>query len=88
MIRYDMAGTSNSYDVTYENSTGGTSQVSGVTNSWEESFVVKPGTYLYLSAQNQNSTGSVITRIWKGNEIFKSSESSGAFVIATASGTL
>ena len=88
MITYDMAGNSNSYNITYENSSGGTSQVTGVTNFWEESFVAKPGAFLYLSAQNLNAFGSVTVRIWKGNEIFKSSTSDGAYVIATASGTL
>lgn len=42
--------------------------------------------FLYLSAQNRGSSGSITVIIIVNNEVWKSSTSSGAYVIATASG--
>ncbi|PCH67847.1 MAG: hypothetical protein COC01_04955 [Bacteroidetes bacterium] len=88
LLEYKVSGSANLYDVTYENSSGGTSQESNVTNSWSYSFSAGGDTWVYLSAQNQKNTGSVTVTIKYGASTFKSSTSNGGYVIATASGTL
>ncbi|MGR3218814.1 MAG: hypothetical protein ACUZ8H_03220 [Candidatus Anammoxibacter sp.] len=87
-VQYVIGGSSGLYDITYENSNGGTSQESNVGNSWFYSFSGGSGDFVYISAQNQNSSGSVTVTIKKGGTIYKTSTSSGAYVIATASGSL
>jgi hypothetical protein len=74
--------------VTFENRGGGTSQQDNVTSSWSYSFTGSPNDFVYISAQNNNDNGSVTVNILLGDYTFKSSSSSGAYVIATASGSL
>ena len=87
-VKYEVTGTASSVDVTYENSDGGTSQSSNVSVPWEYSFTGNPGDFVYISAQNQGSSGTVTTKILTDGDKFKSSTSTGAYVIASASGSL
>ncbi len=87
-VVYKITGTAKAVDVTLSNPTGGTEQYSGVYlpvqvtyNSFSDSFV-------YISAQNDGSYGSVTVSIYVNNALFKTSTSSGAYVIATASGMI
>ncbi|MGR3220099.1 MAG: hypothetical protein ACUZ8H_09835, partial [Candidatus Anammoxibacter sp.] len=59
-----------------------------VGNSWIYSFTGSKGDFVYLSAQNNNISGSVAVTISIGNTTYKTSTSNGAYVIATASGSL
>jgi len=77
-----------SCDITYENSSGGTSQESNVNSTWSYSFTGYDGDFVYLSAQNNNNSGSITVNILVGGSVYKTSTSSGAYVIATASGSL
>jgi hypothetical protein len=86
-VTYRVDGTATSVAITYSNSSEGTSQIT--TNTpWSYSFE-KPtaGQFLYVSAQNQNETGTVHVSITRNGTLFKEATSSGAFVIATATGT-
>ena len=47
-----------------------------------------PGTFVYVSAQNNQASGTVVVTIYRDGEVFKTSTSMGAYVIATASGSL
>jgi len=87
-IKYSVTGTTSSVDVTYENGDGGTSQKSDDSLPWTYSFTGYSGDFIYISAQNQNDTGSVIATIYIDNEKYKSSTSEGAYVIATSSGSI
>jgi len=87
-VRYLVWGSSGDYNVTYQNSNGGTSQQSNVPSDWTYSFTATPGDFVYLSAQNNNNTGSVSVTIYQGPFVFETSTNTGAFVIATATGTL
>jgi hypothetical protein len=72
-------------DLTYENATGGTEQKT-VNLPWEYNISpVTSGQYLYISAQT-NGTTTISCLITIDDKIFKSSTSSGEFVIATCSG--
>ena len=87
-VEYEVTGSASKVDVTYENEDGGTSQESDVSVPWSYSFKGYSGDFVYISAQNQGETGSVTVTIYKNGSVFKTSTSSGAYVIATASGTL
>jgi hypothetical protein len=87
-VTYEVTGSASSVDVTYENEDGGTSQQSGVSVPWSYSFTGHNGDFVYISAQNNGSSGSVTVTIYKNDSVFKTSTSSGAYVIADAYGTL
>ena len=86
-IEYKATGTASNVFVTYENEDGGTSQKE-VSVPWLYSFSAGPGFFVYISAQNQGETGSVTVTIYKSGAVFKTSTSTGAYVIASASGSL
>jgi hypothetical protein len=87
-VEYKVTGTAIKVDITIENEDGGTSQYDDVSVPWSYAFKGEPGDFVYVSAQNQGQTGTVTATIYRDGEIFKTSTSSGAYVIATASGTL
>lgn len=86
-VEYRISGSAYSVFITYENKTEGISQeYANVpwTYSWSGA---KSGQFLYVSAQNQWETGSVTVEIYKNGSLYKTSTSTGAYVIATASGS-
>ncbi len=86
-VTYSVSGVNtNSASLTYQNSGGGTSQ-EVVTLPWSKVIIAKPGDFLYVSAQNKNGVGSVTSTITVDKTVFKISTSTGAYVIATATGT-
>lgn len=87
-VKYEISGTATTVDITYTNSTGGTSQLSDVSVPWTLTFRRDEGEFVYVSAQNQNDTGSVTATIYRDGSTLQTSTSSGAYVIATASGSL
>ena len=87
-VRYEVTGTAALVDITIENSSGGTSQYSDVAPPWAYDFSAMVDDFIYVSAQNATSTGSVTATIKIDGDVYKSSTSSGAYVIATASGSV
>ena len=77
-------------DLTYTNEDGGTSQETRVTLPWKKSFVARPGFHLYVSAQNliDLQIGIIIVSIYVDDVLFKTSQSKGNHVIASASSLL
>jgi hypothetical protein len=86
-VKYYLGGTSGSYSITYASKGGGTQQESNVANSWKYEFTAHPGDFLYISAQNNHNSGSVEVYISIDGKLFKSAVSTGAYVIATVSGS-
>ena len=86
-ITYELTGSSGSYSVTLENSTGGTVQRDPVGNGivYEDWF--NKGAFIYVSAQNNNDGGSVACTIYRNGVVFKQSTSEGGYVIASCSGS-
>jgi len=84
-ITYRVSGTAKGASLTYANAQGGTEQIE-VKIPWQQSFTVKKGAFLYLSAQNIGESGSVTAEILLDGRAWKSSTSSGAYVIASCSG--
>jgi hypothetical protein len=79
--------TCGSCDLTYANSGGDTEQRS-ITSSWTYPFKGEKDQFLYISAQNNNSSGTVTVVINVDGAKFKNASSTGGYVIATASGSL
>lgn len=76
-----------SASVTYTLSPGSTSQQSQAITPWERTFTATTGQFLYLSAQNDSSSGCVYVDIYVNGRLSQTSHSCGAYVIATVSGS-
>lgn len=86
---YEVSGTSGDYNVTLEASPSGTEQYSNVGNDWWYKWEQTGNNprFLYISAQNQNDFGTVIVKIIRDGITIATNSSSGAYVIATSSGS-
>ncbi len=85
-IRYEVSGSAELVNVTYENGSGGISQITNVALPWSHNFSSEPGEYVYLYAQNQGETGSITVTIYKDGEVFRRATSEGENVVASVSG--
>ena len=83
---YEVTGTSGSYSVTLQNSDDNTQQWANVGNGWVYKWSQKGTRWLYLSAQNNNSSGNVTVRILINGKIVAENTSVGGYTIATVSG--
>ncbi len=72
---------------TYANESGGTEQQI-FKGGGGHYFNGKEGQFVYLSAQNNDTSGTIKVFITIDGEAFKSASSTGAYVIATASGSI
>lgn len=84
--KYVVTGTSGDYSVTFQNEDDNTQQNSSVSNGWSYSWMQGGTRWLYISAQNNKSTGDVTVRIYRDGEIVESNTSYGGYSIATVSG--
>jgi hypothetical protein len=86
---YDVAGTGGCThaDITYTPANGGTQQLSNQLLPWSYTFSANGGTFVYVSAQNDQSSGTVTTTIKEDNSTLFTNSSSGAYVIATSDGS-
>jgi hypothetical protein len=74
--------------LTYATSGMGTQQIERAELPWTySSSDFAAGEFLYLSAQNSSEYGCVKVEIFKESVLYKTAESCGAYVIATANGT-
>lgn len=86
-ITYRVGGRTTSASLTYQNAQGGTEQKK-VQVPWASTFNARSGAFLYLSAQNQQDTGTISCEILVDNVVVKTSTSEGAYTIASCSGRL
>lgn len=87
-LEYHVSGSACSASITYTNSGGNAAQVAGAVLPWSLTFEARRGFFAYVSAQNQCASGNVRAEIFYEGELVEFSESTGAYVIATASGSL
>lgn len=85
-VTYTVGGSTSSASITYQNATGSTEQDDAVTVPWFSTFSASPGDFLYISAQNNNESGTVTCQIAVNGTVIKTAHSSGAYTIATCSG--
>ncbi len=86
-VVYKITGTADSVSVTLSNASGGTEQYGNVYLPKEYRYYSFDSWFLYISAQNNGETGTVIVSIYVDGILYKTSTSSGAYVIANASGS-
>jgi hypothetical protein len=84
-VEYRISGTATTVDVTLANSSGGTEQYSDVVIPHSYTYKTFSDDFKYISAQNNGEAGSVTVAIYIKGTVLKTSTSSGAYVIATAS---
>ena len=88
LVKYRVQGTGQQADVTYENEQGGTEQ-RDIPIPWVHTLTMKSGSFVYLATQSHDDATRTITcEIWVDGELYKTSSSSGKYVIATCSGRL
>lgn len=93
-VEYRVVGSGPSVDVTLSNATGGTEQYSDQTLPYSYTFTTtEEDQFVYISAQI-NGTGTITSEIYRKSVnggswvLYDSSTSSGAYVIATVSGSI
>jgi hypothetical protein len=87
-VTYYVTGSASSVSVTYQNGTGGTEQRDAVSLPWNATFDMDEGDFVYLAAQNQGDSGTVTCSIRADGQLVKQSTSTGAYVIASCSGSV
>lgn len=87
-VTYRVGGSTPYVDVTYQNSGGDAEQKSRVQVPWSKVITARTGQFVYISAQNQISSGTVTCQILVDGQVVKESESSGGYTIATCSGSI
>ena len=93
-VEYKVTCTStpNTVWITITNEDSGTSKFDAAATPWTYTFEIDPtanGKFsVYLSAQNDQNRGTVTATIYVDGSQFKTSTSTGAYVIATASGSV
>jgi len=87
-LRYEVTGSAESVNITYENLNGGISQLSGRQLPWSVTLTADPMDFVFLSATNTGETGSVTVTIFDDGDVFKRATSEGAHVTASVSGNL
>lgn len=87
-VEYKVTGTAASVWVTYTDKDGGTAMEDGVSLPWSYTFKAKSGDWAYVSAQNKGNSGTVTTTIYRDGKEFKTTTSTGGYVIATSSDIL
>jgi len=83
---YRVTGTSGSYSVTIENAYDNSQQWGEVGNGWWYKWTQTGTRWLYVSAQNNRSSGNVTVQIVRGGVVVASNTSYGGYTIATCSG--
>jgi hypothetical protein len=87
MVEYRVSGTAHLASLTYENASGGTEQKHDAVLPWTYQLgEPHRGQFLYISAQNSGSYGTIVTEIVIDGQVVKHSESEGEYSIASASG--
>lgn len=87
-VRYEVVGSAELVNITFENGSGGISQVANTALPWSHTFSADANEYVYLYAQNMGETGSITVTIYNDGDVFKRATSEGAFVIVSVSGNL
>jgi hypothetical protein len=85
--KYEVTGSSGDYSITIQNSDNNIQQWSNVGNGWWYTWEQTGTRFLYLSAQNNQSSGNVTVKIYKNNSVIAQNTSYGGYSIATVSGT-
>lgn len=86
-VTYSVTCTSGTVDITI-NTGGNIAQYTDVDTPWSTEFEADEDTFVYVSAQNNQSNGIVTVSISKDGNILQSNSCSGSYCITTASGSV
>ena len=93
-IYYEVVGSADKVSITLTNQQGNTVQFTDIKLPYHQRYTVNKRDFIYISAQNEGSYGSVTANIYvnkKGDynkgQLFQTATSSGGYVIASASGS-
>jgi hypothetical protein len=84
-ITYRFEGTC-SGDIVYTGRNGKTHILEQVESGWKTNFVADSDDYLFVSATNNCSVGTISVKIFRDGRLYKSKTESGAFVTVSAAG--
>lgn len=87
-VHYEVTGTTDRANWTIAYFDGSVGQYTLPVPYKTSPLLFRKGDFVYLSAQNDRSSGSVTATIWVNGSRWKQVTSSGAYVIATVSGSL
>jgi len=87
-VEYVVDCSPSGFDITYQNSSGNTSQQDISSGNWTYSFTGASGDFVYISAQANNENATVTTKIYYKGKLIENATSNGDYVIATSSGSL
>ena len=87
-MEYRVSGTASRVSLTYESRDGATEQIASAALPWSYTFKGYAGKWFYISVQNNGSSGTVIVECYRNGSVYKSAQSSGAYVIASIDGAL
>ena len=82
-VVYRISGSARSVDLTYQNASASSEQARSKPVPWNMTFSAHPGEFLYVSAQNNDASGTVKCELLVNGTVVKSAESNGAYTIAT-----
>lgn len=89
VVTYRWSGTAGGVNVTMTNRQGNTEQASDRANDQELTIgSMRRGEFVYISVQNTGESGSVECEIEVDGTVIERASSTGAYVIATCSGTV
>ncbi|RIK35109.1 MAG: hypothetical protein DCC58_20875 [Chloroflexi bacterium] len=74
--------------LTYATDQGGTAQEDVRVSRWEKNYTMSRGDFAYISVQNGIDSGTVTCEILLDGRPWKKTTSSGAYVIASCSGSV
>ena len=87
-IQYSVTGSTVTAEVLFENSSEGITRSLGVAIPWSYSFISDPGDFVYISAQKDDDPATDVTvTIYVDGRVLQTSTASGAYAMATASGS-
>lgn len=89
-VKIEVTGTASSVDITYQDlASNDPAQDSGrAVPYWRSWANIPDGTFVYISAQNDDDSGSVTCEITVDGILWKTTTSNGGYVICTSSGIL
>jgi len=85
-VRYQVDGTGHA-SLTYRNASGGTDQIT-VKLPWSLTFIGQPRQFVYLSAQNTEDWGKIVSIIYLDDTPVQTAFSNSPYGIASVSGTI
>ena len=85
--KYEVSGSAGDFSITFEGAPSGTVQYSNVGSGWAYTWTQTGTRWLYISAQNNTSRGTVTVKIIRNGKVLAEQTSNGAYVIASVDGT-